>query len=125
MLIRASLLEDYVHLLSKPTFYINAKDNSFPMQTFKWDPMFKAEAETTTVVAWISFPSLPPNVFGEEVIFSLASGVGKPIQVDLATKNQTRPSRTRVKVEVDLLKEFSKRIKLGSGNQKNLLLKGG
>ncbi|KAH0658017.1 hypothetical protein KY289_026765 [Solanum tuberosum] len=51
VLIRATLLEDYVHLLSKP--------------------------------------------------------------VDMATKNQTRPSCARVKVEVDLLKEFPKRIKIG------------
>jgi len=31
----------------------------------------------------------------------------------MATKNQTRPSCARVKVEVDLLKEFPKRINIG------------
>ncbi|KAH0696199.1 hypothetical protein KY290_015827 [Solanum tuberosum] len=31
----------------------------------------------------------------------------------MATKNQTRPSCARVKVEVDLLREFPKRIKIG------------
>ncbi|KAG5591557.1 hypothetical protein H5410_042071 [Solanum commersonii] len=121
VLIRASLLEDYVHLLSKPAFYITSRGNSFPMRTFKWDPMFKAEAETTTAVAWISFPSLPPNFFGEEAIFSLASAVGKPLQVDLATRNQTRPSCARVKVEVDLLKEFPKRIKIGVKRSEELI----
>ncbi|WMV42195.1 hypothetical protein MTR67_035580 [Solanum verrucosum] len=46
-------------------------------------------------------------------MFSLASAVGKPLQVDLATQNKTRPSCARVKVEVDLLGEFPKRINLG------------
>lgn len=31
----------------------------------------------------------------------------------MATKSQTRPSCARVKVEVDLLQEFPKRIKIG------------
>ncbi|KAG5632275.1 hypothetical protein H5410_003992 [Solanum commersonii] len=83
------------------------------MRTLKWDPMFNPEKETTTTIAWISFPSLLPNFFGEDAVFSLVAAVGKPLQVDMATKNQTRPSCARVKVEVDLLREFSKRIKIG------------
>lgn len=43
----------------------------------------------------------------------MASAVGKPLQVDLATRNQTRPSCAHVKVEVDVLKEFPKRINMG------------
>lgn len=33
--------------------------------------------------------------------------------MDIATKNQTRPNCARVKVEVDLIREFSKCIKIG------------
>ncbi|XP_049378009.1 uncharacterized protein LOC125842724 [Solanum stenotomum] len=113
ILIRASLMEDYVHLLSKLVFYINQFNWSYPMRTFKWEPMFNPSAETTTAVTWISFPSLPSNFFCEEALFSLASAVGKPLQVDLATRNKTRPSCARVKVEVNLLDEFPKRIKIG------------
>ncbi|KAH0649909.1 hypothetical protein KY284_029821 [Solanum tuberosum] len=112
ILIRATLLEDYVHLLSKPVFYITQKNWSFPMRTLKWDPMFDPEEETTTTIAWISFPSLPPNFFGRETVFSLAAAVGKPLQVDREPRNQTRPSCGRVKVEVDLLGEFPKRINI-------------
>ncbi|KAH0672995.1 hypothetical protein KY284_024082 [Solanum tuberosum] len=83
------------------------------MRTLKWDPMFNPEEETTIAIAWISFPTLPPNFFGRETMFSLATAVGKPLQVDMATRNQTRPSCARVKVEVDLLGEFPKRIKIG------------
>lgn len=47
-------------------------------------------------------------------MFSLVAAVGKPLQVDLAAQNKTRPSCARVKVEVDLLGEFSKRINIGT-----------
>ncbi|KAH0665692.1 hypothetical protein KY285_026898 [Solanum tuberosum] len=110
---RATLLEDYVNLLSKPVFYIEQQNWSYPMRTLKWDLLFDPEEETSTAIAWISFPSLPPNFFGKETIFSLAAAVDKPLQVDMATKNQTRPSCARVKVEVDLLKDFPKRINIG------------
>ncbi|KAH0665330.1 hypothetical protein KY285_026536 [Solanum tuberosum] len=87
------------------------------MRTLKWDPMFDPEKETSWAIAWISFPALPPNFFVKEAIFSLAAAVGKPLQVDLATKNQTSPSCARVKVEVDLLGEFPKRINVGVRKQ--------
>lgn len=78
---------------------------------------FDPEEETTTTIAWISFPSLPPIFFGKESIFSLAAAVDKPLQVDLATRNHTRPSCSRVKVEVDLLSEFPKKISVGLRKQ--------
>ncbi|KAH0689149.1 hypothetical protein KY289_016507 [Solanum tuberosum] len=83
------------------------------MRTLKWDLMFDPEEETSTAIAWISFPSLPPNVFGNETLFSMAAAVEKPLQVDMAMKNQTRPSCARVKVEADLLSELPKRISIG------------
>ncbi|KAH0666514.1 hypothetical protein KY285_027720 [Solanum tuberosum] len=112
VLIRASLLEDYVKLLSKSQFYITHNHWSYPMRTLKWDPLFDPKEETTTAIAWISFPSLPPNFFGKETIFSMAAAVGRSLQVDLATQNKTRPSCARVKVEVGLLGEFPKRINI-------------
>ncbi|KAG5605256.1 hypothetical protein H5410_026748 [Solanum commersonii] len=93
VLIRATLLEDYVHLLSKPAFYITQNNWSFPMRTLKWDPMFNPEEETTITIAWISFPSLPPNFFWRRGCFFTCNG-------------------GRVKVEVDLLNDFPKRIKI-------------
>lgn len=46
---------------------------------------------------------LPPNFFAKEAIFFIASVVGKPLTVDIETRNQIRPSCARVKVEVDLV----------------------
>ncbi|KAH0672741.1 hypothetical protein KY290_024968 [Solanum tuberosum] len=71
--------------------------------------MFDLEKETSRAIAWISFPTLPPNFFIKEDVFSLAVAVGKPLQVDLAMKNQIRPSCARVKVEVDLLELYPKK----------------
>lgn len=106
-------MEDYVHLLSKTIFYISHKKWNYPMRTLKWDPMFDPAVETTVVVASISLPSLSPNFFGKEVIFLFAAAVGKPLHVDMATTNKIKPSCARVKVEVDLLEEFPKRINVG------------
>lgn len=49
------------------------------------------------------------NFLGERSNFFLAATVGKPLQIDLATQNKTRPSCAKVKVEVDLFREFPKK----------------
>uniref|UniRef100_A0A0V0IDF8 Putative ovule protein n=1 Tax=Solanum chacoense TaxID=4108 RepID=A0A0V0IDF8_SOLCH len=112
ILIRLTTMEDYVQLLSTAAFYIKAKENYWQMRTLKWDTWFEPEVETTIGVAWISFPDLPPNFFAKEAIFSIASAVGKPLTVDMATKNQTRPSCARVKIEVDLTARLPQRVKI-------------
>jgi len=43
----------------------------------------------------------------------MAKAVGKPLHVDMATIRKSRPSSVKVKVEVDLLKEFPKWINVG------------
>lgn len=92
ILVRDSCIEDYVYLLSKPIFYIEHMNWNYPMHTLKWEPLFNPEEEITTAISWVSFPSLPPNIFGKETIFSMAKAIGKPLQVDTATRNKTRPS---------------------------------
>lgn len=74
--------------------------------------MFYPNKEISIAIDWISFPSLPQIFFGKEAMFSLATVVGKSLQVDLATQNKTRLSCVKVKVEVDLLGD-SKRINMG------------
>ncbi|KAF3624236.1 hypothetical protein FXO37_31460 [Capsicum annuum] len=112
VLIRCTQLEDYIQLLSKPAYYIKDKHMYHQMRPLKWDPWFNPMEETSVAMAWISFPTLPPHYFVKEALFSLASAVGKPLQVDLATKNKTRPSYARVKVEVDLLADHPKRVQI-------------
>ncbi|PHT55037.1 hypothetical protein CQW23_03523 [Capsicum baccatum] len=88
ILIRLNILEDYVNLMSTAAFYIKAKDMLWQMRTRKWDPWLDPDIETTIGVAWISMPDLPPNFFAKKAIFSIASAVGKPLMVDMATKNK-------------------------------------
>ncbi|XP_070009900.1 uncharacterized protein LOC142178918 [Nicotiana tabacum] len=82
------------------------------MRCIKWNPWWKPEEETPIAIAWISFPKLPPNFFGKEFVFSLASAVGKLLHVDLASQNGTRPSSAKVKVEVNLLAKFPQRTRV-------------
>lgn len=72
-------MEDYFNLVSKPAFYITHRNWRYIMHTFKWDPLFNLEGETTMVIAWISFPALPPNCFGKESVLSLAAVIGNKL----------------------------------------------
>ncbi|KAG5615463.1 hypothetical protein H5410_015287 [Solanum commersonii] len=54
-------------------------------------------------MTWISFSDLKPTYFVKEPLFSLATAVRKPLHLDMAIINKTRPNCARVKVQVDLL----------------------
>uniref|UniRef100_M1AZZ6 Uncharacterized protein n=1 Tax=Solanum tuberosum TaxID=4113 RepID=M1AZZ6_SOLTU len=69
-------------------------------------------------MAWISFPNLLPTFFVKECLFSIAAVVGKPIQLDQATINKTRPSCARVKVLVNLKGTFPKVVKMNIEDEK-------
>lgn len=69
VVIRMTILEDYVTLSSKPQFYITQNKWSYPMRTLKWDPMFNPEKKTSVAIAWISFLALPPNFSGRKLYF--------------------------------------------------------
>ncbi|KAG5580907.1 hypothetical protein H5410_051534 [Solanum commersonii] len=78
------------------------------MRSFINDANFKASEETTKATTWTSCLDLLPTYFVKEVLFSLASVVGKPLQLDLETINKTHRNCARVKVHVDLLAEKPK-----------------
>ncbi|KAH0644774.1 hypothetical protein KY284_032658 [Solanum tuberosum] len=68
--------------------------------------MFNPEEEMTIAIAWISFPGLPLIFFVKQAIFSLAAAVGNPLQVDMATQNQTRPCYARVKQSGEVVEKW-------------------
>ncbi|KAG5602026.1 hypothetical protein H5410_033396 [Solanum commersonii] len=118
ILIRFTRDEDFINMMSKPTHYILSKDGySYMMRPLIYDAKFNAEEETTQAMAWISFPEIRPTFFVKESIFSLSSAVGKPLRLDVATINKTRPSCARVKVQVDLLADLPKVIELEVRNE--------
>lgn len=100
-------------LFPKPQFHITHNQWSYPMCTFNWDPFFDPVKETSEAIAWISFPAMPKNFIGNEVVFNLAAATGKILQLDIATPNKTIPSFGSFKAELDLIWEFQKRINIG------------
>lgn len=73
-----------------------------------YDAKLNTKVETTQAMTWIFFPNLKPTYFVKESLFSLAPAVGKSIHLDIATVNKTRPSCTRVKVQVDVMVDLPK-----------------
>jgi len=113
ILIRLDQKADFINLMSKSIYYTLAKDGySYSMRPQIYDAKFKVDEETTQAMAWISFPDLKPTYFVREALFSLATAVGKPLQLDMATINKTRPSCARVKVQVDIRGEFPKFVEM-------------
>lgn len=113
ILIRLDQHAIFINLMSKNIYYILAKDiYSYFMRPLIYDVKFKVEVETTQAMTWISFPDQKPTYFVKEALFSLATVVGKPLHLDMATINKTRPSCARVKVQVDLLCDFPKHVEM-------------
>ncbi|XP_070013760.1 uncharacterized protein [Nicotiana sylvestris] len=101
-------------------YYVKDKHgDEYQLRILIYDAKFKVGEETPKVMAWISFPNLLPTYFVRECLFSLASAIGKPLKLDLATIKKTRPSCARVKVLVDLLTDLPKKVRMDILNETN------
>ncbi|CAI9112842.1 OLC1v1013336C1 [Oldenlandia corymbosa var. corymbosa] len=114
VLIRFELEEDYQRCWITSLWHIGI----FQMRILKWQPRFKFEEDPPIVPIWVSLHELPLEWTHPSVLYSIASAVGKPLQVDALTLNLTRPSVARFCVEVDLLKELPKSIRIGKKGKK-------
>ncbi|KAK4406506.1 hypothetical protein Sango_0657100 [Sesamum angolense] len=76
----------------------------YPIRVFKWTPTFTSSQEYSIVPIWFSFPELPAHLFYKDVIFTVASMMGTPLQIDDATLNQSKLLKAWVCIEIDLLK---------------------
>ncbi|XP_060182956.1 uncharacterized protein LOC132612899 [Lycium barbarum] len=112
-LMRFERFEDYLQMMAKTAHYIKSRDGGmYQMRPLLYNTRFKIDEETTVAMAWISFPNLLPTFFMKNSLFSLASAVGKPLQLDMATINKTRPNCARVKVIVDLAANLPKVVNM-------------
>ncbi|KAL0356478.1 UNVERIFIED_CONTAM: putative ribonuclease H protein [Sesamum radiatum] len=68
------------------------------------DAYLHPNAKSSIVPIWVSFPELPAHLFCKDALFSVASMIGSPLQVDTLTLNKSKLSQARVCVEIDLLK---------------------
>lgn len=74
------------------------------LRVFKWTKDFQPEKESSLVPVWISFPNLRAHLYEKSAVLVIAKTVGRPLFVDEATDNGTRPSLARVCIEYDCLK---------------------
>ena len=100
VLISLSCEADYTRLWLRRIWYFQG----YPMRVFKWTPTFTPSKESSIVPVWVSFPELPAHLFRKEVLFTVASMIGTPLQIDDATLNQSKLSKARACIELDLLK---------------------
>ncbi|KAL2225666.1 UNVERIFIED_CONTAM: hypothetical protein Sindi_2927600, partial [Sesamum indicum] len=82
-------IHDYTRLWLRRIWYIQG----YPMRVFKWTPTFTTSKE-----------SINSHLFRKEVLFTVASMIGTPLQIDDATLNQSKLSKARACIELDLLK---------------------
>ncbi|CAI9094816.1 OLC1v1030616C1 [Oldenlandia corymbosa var. corymbosa] len=114
VLIRFELEEDYQRCWITSLWTIGG----YQMRILKWHPGFKFEEDPPIVPIWVSLYELPLEWMHPRVLFSIASAVEKPLQVDTPTLNLTRPSVARFCAEVDLTKELPKSIRIGKKGKK-------
>ena len=100
VLISLSCEADYTRLWLRRIWYIQG----YPMRIFKWTPTFTSSKESSIVPVWVSFSKLRAHLFRKEVLFTVASMIGTPLQIDDATLNQSKLSKARACIELDLLK---------------------
>ncbi|KAL2248549.1 UNVERIFIED_CONTAM: hypothetical protein Sindi_2328600 [Sesamum indicum] len=64
---------------------------------------FTPAQESSIVPIWVSFPELPAHLFHKDALYAVASMIGTPLQIDDFTFNQSKLSKARVCIEIDLL----------------------
>lgn len=106
LLIQFHLQEDFLHMYSRPVWYIKG----IPMRIFKWSSNFHVDREIPLAPVWISLPRLPVHFFERSTVFAIASLLGTPLRLDSATASLKRPSMARVQIELDLLKDHPQKI---------------
>ncbi|KAH0687914.1 hypothetical protein KY290_019577 [Solanum tuberosum] len=103
---------------AKTVQYLSYNGLQKQFRVFPWTIGFNPKEETSRAFVWISFPNLPPELFAKQSLLSIASAAGKPIAIDKATQDKSRPSTARVKVEIDLLANLPHRMRIQYVDQK-------
>ncbi|KAH0635074.1 hypothetical protein KY290_037841 [Solanum tuberosum] len=118
ILVRFDRYDDYVLAAAKTVQYLLYNGLQKQFRVFPWTIGFNPKEETSRAFVWISFPNLPPELFAKQSLLSIASAAGKPIAIDKATQDKSRPSTARVKVEIDLLANLPHRMRIQYVDQK-------
>ncbi|WMV59685.1 hypothetical protein MTR67_053070 [Solanum verrucosum] len=112
LLIRFDLYEDFVHVISNSYGYFKFDGEEYFFRIFLWTPSFNPKEERPKAWVWISLPELPTDLFARRSLLSIVTATGKPIAVDKATQDRTRPSTVKVKIILDLLDKHPNHVRL-------------
>ncbi|XP_027177998.1 uncharacterized protein LOC113777158 [Coffea eugenioides] len=112
VLIRFKLEEDFYRCWLWGLWMIQ----EFPMRVFKWAPDFKLHAESSHAPVWIGLEGLLVHFFDKVALFSIASVIGVPLKIDVATATLAHPTVARICVDVDLCGELPQRVWIGIAN---------
>ncbi|CAA0817113.1 Unknown protein [Striga hermonthica] len=83
-----------------------------PGRVFKYTLNFSFIEEYPIVPVWCCLPGLLPHLFDLSTLFSIASCIGNPVEIDVATETRSPLSVARVCMEIDLRDELIKKIEL-------------
>ncbi|KAL0433840.1 UNVERIFIED_CONTAM: hypothetical protein Slati_2718300 [Sesamum latifolium] len=108
VLILLSNDSDYSRLWLRRIWYLQG----YPMRIFKWSPTFTPGQELSVIPIWACLPDLPAHLFSKKALFSIAGMIGIPLQIDEFTLNQSKLSKARVCVEIDLTKPLMEEFDL-------------
>ncbi|KAL0368133.1 UNVERIFIED_CONTAM: hypothetical protein Scaly_1032200 [Sesamum calycinum] len=101
---------DFSQLWLRRIWYIKG----YPMRVFKWSPTFTPAQESSIVPIWVCFPELPAHLFHKDALFAVASMIGTQLQIDDFTFNQSKLSKARVGIEIEitnpLVEEFDLQV---------------
>ncbi|XP_070010002.1 uncharacterized protein [Nicotiana sylvestris] len=76
-------------------------------------PDFKPEEDLPIAPVWVLLPGLPFHMHTWHYVKQVVSSIGIPLEMDLATRGRTRPSMTKVRIEIDLLKPQPENVYVG------------
>ncbi|XP_019248431.1 PREDICTED: uncharacterized protein LOC109227690 [Nicotiana attenuata] len=87
--------------------------NSRPVMMRQWSESFDFNEEVLrTIPLWIKFPNLPLNLWSNQALSKIGSGLGKPLYVDACTTIAERIIYAGVLIEMDVTRPLPEKIKL-------------
>ncbi|OIT20358.1 hypothetical protein A4A49_40385 [Nicotiana attenuata] len=95
--------------------------NGFQMWLDMWTLDFRPDHDSHIVPVWVLLPELPFHCHTWHYVKQILEPVEKSLTMDVATFGRTRPSTTKVRVEIDLTKPQVTIVYVGQEEEMNSL----
>ncbi|XP_070040103.1 uncharacterized protein LOC142177333 [Nicotiana tabacum] len=87
------------------------------MKILKWTTDFKPNSETSLAPVWINLPDLPWHYYEWDALCRIVGPIGNPLVMDKATTTKSRPTTTKMRVQIDLVKPMLSTVRVDVRNQ--------